>query len=305
MANEIRLTHATPSQTDLYVVIRNEATLTVWNGSALVAWSDSDIATYDIPLTDQGGDLYTADAPSSLADGTYRIYVYDAIAATPAITDPLIDSYEWVLSTSGAAASSPGSVAGLTVLEAVNIILNGIGCDDVAELDPGGSSDAGRAETQLNLTTRRLLSKGFMCNTEHDVEFTVDGGGNIPLGVDVLRVANKVGAKNVCRRGSNLYDLDEKTDIFTQSVKATQFLLFDFIDLTPALKDYIASEASIDFQQKVMGSVKLDQFAKDRRKELRMTAEAEEVDTADHNILNQTTAREISGRFGVTVSRFT
>ena len=96
MANEIRLTHTTSGQTDLYAVIRDESTTKVWDGTGMVTWNDANITTYKVQLVDGGGDLYTADAPNNLASGTYRVCIYDAIAATVAITDPLVDSYDWV-----------------------------------------------------------------------------------------------------------------------------------------------------------------------------------------------------------------
>lgn len=96
MANELNLTYTNTD--DVYAIVRRTSNGQAWNGSALETWADANITTYDIPLVDQGGDLYAANFPSGLATNVeYRILYYEkASGADPAITDLLLASEEGI-----------------------------------------------------------------------------------------------------------------------------------------------------------------------------------------------------------------
>lgn len=106
MSSELRLSYN--GSATLYAIIRDTATGYVWNGSALVAWVNGDIASYDIPLTSAGGDLYTADFPSGVTGGTYRVFYYEQAGGSPATTDLLlgVDDMGW----DGVNATTPGDI---------------------------------------------------------------------------------------------------------------------------------------------------------------------------------------------------
>jgi hypothetical protein len=86
MAKELTLTYSGTGAA-LYVVIRRKSDGYAWNGAAFEAWSDANVGTYDIALTDAGGDLYYADFPAGIASGDYRIVYYIRAGASPATTD--------------------------------------------------------------------------------------------------------------------------------------------------------------------------------------------------------------------------
>lgn len=92
MANELNI--GGPSGGTLYAIIRRESDSFVWNGSAFVAWNNADIATYDVPLTDRGGDYYSADFPSAIAAGNYFVSYWEQAGATPATDDLKIPADE-------------------------------------------------------------------------------------------------------------------------------------------------------------------------------------------------------------------
>jgi hypothetical protein len=85
MANELRANFN--GTANLYAIIRNRATGYVWNGSAFVAWENGSIATFDIPLSSFGGDLYMASFPTSIAEGDYYVDYYVRDGSNPATTD--------------------------------------------------------------------------------------------------------------------------------------------------------------------------------------------------------------------------
>lgn len=74
----------------LYAIVREATAWTVWNGTALVSWVNGNIGTYDIPLTDRGGDFYSVAVPAALPAGDYRILYYEQAGGAPAITDLLL-----------------------------------------------------------------------------------------------------------------------------------------------------------------------------------------------------------------------
>ncbi len=95
MANEL---HTSFNGTaTIYATIRAQTTGYVWNGTALVAWVDGNVATYAISLSSFGGDLYAADMPSGVPSGAYFINYYQQLDVDPAITDTLLnsESFDW------------------------------------------------------------------------------------------------------------------------------------------------------------------------------------------------------------------
>lgn len=89
----------------LYAIFRNSVTGTVWNGTAMAAWSDAAIATYDVLLTFVGGDGYTLEVPDDLPTGqnyTAAVFVPDT-PGTPATTDTKLPD-EWEFKWNGSTA---------------------------------------------------------------------------------------------------------------------------------------------------------------------------------------------------------
>lgn len=116
MANEIHVTWPSAAAT-LYAIVRKLSDATVWDVAAATwdTWADADIADYDIPLTDLGGDLYAADFPAAVADGTeVRIHYYEQAGAAPAITDTTIghETQYWL----GGALTPTPPTSGLVLL---------------------------------------------------------------------------------------------------------------------------------------------------------------------------------------------
>lgn len=80
---------------NIYAIIRQTSDSTAWNGTSFVAWVNANIGTYDIPLTNRGGYLYSTDFPDDITTGIeYRVSYYEQLGASPAITDTLLSSEE-------------------------------------------------------------------------------------------------------------------------------------------------------------------------------------------------------------------
>ena len=97
MANEIWTSYA--SGFTLYAVIRlqTDDTVNIAGTNNFEAWQDGNIGTYDVPLTDQGGDYYSVDFPTTIDSidiETYRTTIYVQVGASPALVDFPISQVE-------------------------------------------------------------------------------------------------------------------------------------------------------------------------------------------------------------------
>ena len=89
-ANEIEFVY--PSGSTLYAVVRQPSTVKVWDAGTSVwdTWADGDVGDYDIPMTDNRGDYYTATFPGSISSGSYSVSVYVQAGASPAVSDEIL-----------------------------------------------------------------------------------------------------------------------------------------------------------------------------------------------------------------------
>lgn len=72
---------------NLYAFLRTWGTATVWNGSAFVAYSESNWTDYDLPMTeDTGSGTYFGTLPA-VAAGNYSLTVYLRYGGAAAATD--------------------------------------------------------------------------------------------------------------------------------------------------------------------------------------------------------------------------
>lgn len=109
MASELRTPYQGSGGT-LYGVVRKLSDLTkVWNGTAFETYVNGSVANYDVPLTDQGGDVYAADFPAGITAGDYLVVIYEQAGGSPAITDLILRSYP--LHWNGSAASDASTVS--------------------------------------------------------------------------------------------------------------------------------------------------------------------------------------------------
>lgn len=141
MANELE----TPYQgtATLYAIIRRTSDGKVWNGSAFETFVDGSVASYDVPLTSQGGDYYAADFPDDIDAGTYRALYYVQAGGSPAITDLKLPNTSLVAWT-GSGIVTPGSGAGtMTLTTARDWLVNAVA--DAKDVDLFSPTDLDRA----------------------------------------------------------------------------------------------------------------------------------------------------------------
>ncbi len=153
----------------------------------------------------------------------------------------------------------------MTELEAVNTMLVTIGEQPVSSLDNlAGLQDASIAKQILSNISRAVQSKGWVFNLDLQVTYTPDTNGEIVLGSNVLRIdtTSKVrsSTKDIVERGGKLYDRENNTSVFTDSIKVDRVIVLNFDDLPEAARRYIAARSARVFHDRVVGSGELHRF---------------------------------------------
>ena len=153
----------------------------------------------------------------------------------------------------------------MTELEAVNTMLVTIGEQPVSSLDNlAGLQDASIAKQILSNISRAVQSKGWVFNLDLQVTYTPDANGEINLGSNVLRIdtTSKVRGttKDIVERGGKLYDRENNTSVFTDTVKVDRVIVLNFDDLPEVARRYIATRSARVFHDRVVGSGELHRF---------------------------------------------
>ena len=202
------------------------------------------------------------------------------------------------------------SLSPTTKLEAVNTMLTSIGEQPIQNMnDLAGLSDASIAEQILDNVSRAIQSRGWIFNTDLDVQMQVDQYGEIKLSPDILRVDTtsrvRDGDTDIVERGRKLYDRQKQTFVFTTKVTVNQIKLLIFEDLPEPARRYISIRASRIFHDRVVGSGELHRFYQEDEMNAWQALLEYEGDVADYNIFDnydvfRVVDRDVNSTFGLT-----
>lgn len=157
-------------------------------------------------------------------------------------------------------------LAPMTDLEAVNRMLGSIGQAPVNTLDVSGIGDAAKAKQQLLETARDVQTVGWSWNTDEDYTLTPDNDGAILLPSGTLDLdamdptVSLVMRRHPTKGQMALYDADNQTFAFTESVDVKIVWGYPFNDLPQAARTYVATAAARRFQAQIVSSPILDRF---------------------------------------------
>jgi len=135
----------------------------------------------------------------------------------------------------------------MTKLEALNVILDGIGVRPVTTY---GSShpDASVAREHLTRATSDIQDKGWWFNTEHDITLSREALTNkIPLPSNALDINPTDTDTNYVQRNTFLYDMEQHTYVFTEDVVADIIFLLPFEELPSVIQKFITRTATYEF----------------------------------------------------------
>lgn len=144
-------------------------------------------------------------------------------------------------------------MAGLSKLEAVNIILGNIGEAPISSLiAPETDAFALSAITYLDETVRVVQSEDWEFNKDSDYPMTPDGSGFIAVTDSMISVDSSYRSSdlNVTTRQGKLYNLEDHTFVFTGIVYTDVKWEFTFEELPQYIRQYIAVRAARIFAQR-------------------------------------------------------
>ena len=180
--------------------------------------------------------------------------------------------------------------AGTTELEAINIILSTIGESPVNSLgEVSGVVDAVVAKSVLKEVSTAVQEEGWHFNIEKNFTLTPDFvNKEITIPCDCIQcdASGQDSERDVCVRGTRLYDRGNHTYVFDRPVTVDMVLVLPFEELPQAVRNYITIRAARVYQQRVVGSETLGNFTEKDEARARAVLRKFEADTADYNILN-------------------
>lgn len=137
----------------------------------------------------------------------------------------------------------------MTKLDAVNIVLRGLGRAGVSSLDTDGASDAAQAERVLDAVDIEIQSRGWVFNTRFEVTLSPDGSDHIALpdGCITIDADGSDSWRRVTQVGGRLFDLDNNTDEFEGDLIVTHVSRYEFSCIPHPVQEYIAAKAAVDY----------------------------------------------------------
>lgn len=178
-----------------------------------------------------------------------------------------------------------------TELEAVNIILSGIGEAPISSFTEV-TADVSLARNILAEISRETQTEGWQWNTEDDYPLTPDTAkGEIKLPPTAVRVHfREPDDRELTIRGQRVYDRVNHSFTFPSGTRipVTLTLLLPFEDLPEAARRYVTLKAARVFQERTVGSGTLYDFQQADEARARALMLAEERRQDRPNILKGT-----------------
>jgi hypothetical protein len=175
-----------------------------------------------------------------------------------------------------------------TELEAVNEMLNAIGEGQVSSLDTG-NADVQQCVRLLRDHSRKVQSRGWWFNRDNDYELTLNNDGFLVLPSNVLRVdpsSEDRHEKPWVQRGLKLYNPNDHTFVFTESVKVDMVTGLAWDELPQTARAYITACAGLEFVDTDMSNEVRHSFTQQRKQEAYLELLKEEAEAADYNMFN-------------------
>lgn len=181
--------------------------------------------------------------------------------------------------------------------EAINICLQVIG-EQVIENDLAldGIYEAEIADTIIEATKEEILSEGWSFNTDTDWTMVPDTSGYIAVTPSMLRIDPSDVTDKVIRKDGKLYDKENRTYVFTNSVDCDVVWNLDFDDLPVIVQQYIVLKAARILYQRLVGDVNMLEILVQDERDARMRVDIHEDDVNDYNIFDNSSVMRMLNR---------
>lgn len=176
-----------------------------------------------------------------------------------------------------------------TKLKAVNTMLSYIGEEPVNSLTTTPSAEVVLAEQVLDEINEKVQSRGWIWNTDLDIELTPDANGRYAwqdgwMAFDVDR--SRYPRTDVVKRGGYLHNRIGGTNVFTEStLKGSVTVYLDWTDLPEVARKYILTRAARTLHDLVIGDESRHQYSRRDEEEAWSDLMAHEIRQGDYNIL--------------------
>lgn len=172
----------------------------------------------------------------------------------------------------------------MNILEAVNILLDGIGEDNVNSLDTG-YTEATQAQKTINRVSRDVQADGWWFNRDLNVRLVADAFDNVPLPANVLS-AQFLARTRYTQRGLRVYDRENHTFNITAPVYCNLIVELHFDELPASAQKYVIARAARIYQDQILGSGTLHEFQGRDEMEAKVAFLEDEALNAQYNIYN-------------------
>ena len=163
------------------------------------------------------------------------------------------------------------------------------------------SSTSALAERTLDYVNRRTQVAGRHFNTELDVPLTRDSNNHILLANVMMKVdVNPYVYNNIdpVFRGGKLYDVKNRTYVFSQDLKADIVYLLDFETIPETAREYITIKAARIFQDRYFSDMEMAGFTREEERDALRELRRDEGQQADLNIFDNYSSARILNRHG-------
>lgn len=160
--------------------------------------------------------------------------------------------------------------SGITKISAVNRMLRAINELPITVLDTGGASIAARAEEVLEERRLSILTRGWDQENVHRAkQITPNGSGEFILDTSIIKIrgTGPNEHRSFTIRDTKVFDLNRYTSTLTGDASLFIDAVYDvaFDQLSPTMKEFIASEATEVFQRRWRGSPDQDGYLQQER----------------------------------------
>ena len=169
-------------------------------------------------------------------------------------------------------------------LDAINEILTAIGSSPVNSLEDDANADVINARSMLYRVSREVQSKGYLFNTEYEVELLPDFyTKKIQFPNSFIRVIGNSG--NYVRRDGFFFDLTERTFKFPDGITLSTLVReVNFEDLPEAARKMITARAARIFQARYLSAQELDAELQQAESQAQGDLLDYELETSGYNI---------------------
>lgn len=175
--------------------------------------------------------------------------------------------------------------------DAINICLMAIGERPIGESAPiTGNYDAELASQVIDEARVEVLNTGYRFNTDENWEFAPDLDGYITIPTNALFVDASASNEDYIVKNTNLYNREDRTFIFEETVEADVRWDLDFDVIQRTAQNLIVAVAKKKLYERVVGVDNMLPYFIKEIEEFKTQLLADELEQSDYSIFDDNPA---------------